>query len=348
MEKDNSLKILILTIVDYLKEILRKWYWYALFGLLFGGLFYYQYKKQPTEFIANASLMTGGNSGGGLSSILQLAGQFGLSKPQAVTSETLVEILSSEKIIFMTLMEKGIVDGEEDYLINHYLNFYKLDEESPREGIEGFRIVGDSLGFESTAASLESILFKMVHNDITRYRLSAGATKNGIVNVSFISESEEIAKWFVDRCINVLKDYYQEKTVVQEEETLELILGRLDSVKVAMQSADYALEAWYKKNQNNLRTGTVSPKEYMNKMKLERAATISSETYVEALKNKEIAQMNYESQRPMIQIIDSPIFPLSKRFPNLLKYIFYTILMTLGPVTILIVFNKLVRDALKS
>ena len=343
----NSLKILILTIADYLKEILRRWYLYIVVGLLLGAFFYKQYKSVPINFVASGSLMTGGNSGGGLSGILQFAGQLGIGKSQAVSSEMLVELLSTETIIFKTLLEKVEMNGRKDFLVNHYLDFYPLDQQSTVEGVANFRFSSDSVDFNGIEETSETILLKDIRNTIIREQSSASTSKNGIVRINFLSESEPLAKWFVDKSMRVLKTYYVEQTINREEENLNILAGRLDSVQLAMESADYALESWYKTNQTNLRTGTVSPKEYMKKMKLERTATIASTTYTEVLKSREIAQMNYEAQMPMIQIIDFPLFPLSKQYPNLFKYIFYTILLTAIPLTLLIILVKMIRDALK-
>lgn len=343
-ESTINLKQTILTFWSYFKEILRKWYWYVIVGLIVGLFNYKTYKKIPINFQATGSFMATSNQGGGLSTMLQLAGQFGLGGKQEVDSEKMVELLPTRKIISKVLFDTVRINGRADLLANHYLDFYREDLKLSEEEADFLfmNAVVDSFG------NTENRVLTKIYSTITRHQLSASASKNGIVYVNFLSESEEIAKWFVENVMHDLKNFYEDQVLFSQAESFTTLVARLDSVERAVQSADAQLLSWYNKNRENLRTGTLSPQQYIRKMELERNATIAGTTYTEALKNKELASLNSEIQKPVIQIIDKPIFPLPKIFPNLLKYIFYTFLLTVFPVSFLIIGNKLVRDALNS
>jgi len=53
------------------------------------------------------------------------------------------------------------------------------------------------------------------------------------------------------------------------------------------------------------------------------------------------------SQTPILQLIDKPVFPLKENKPNLLLIAFVTFALGWLLATMLIIFLKIIRDALK-
>lgn len=342
----NQLKHTILTLQDYLKELIRKWYWYIIVGLIFGGLMYYVKKDDQSTYLAKASFMTDSDAGGGGSSFLQLAGQFGFGGNSEVSSEKIVELLTTKRIIYNTLLQTGNLEGRADLLINHYLNLFKTDERlTDYPEVKGFRFapkVMEAFDFN------ENLLASNIYRLILKENLRANASNNGIVRINFTSKSEEYAQQFTEKLVETLRSYYVDQSVEKQEQTLKIVSEKVDSLQSAMKGADSELTAWYQRNEQKMRAQSVPPASYMKKIELERNAEIASNAYVEALKNEEVAKLNIANQTPLIQVIDFPTLPLQKNTPSLLVSLVIALFLSFIVTTLLIILNKLIKDALKS
>jgi len=342
----NQLKFIVLTTKDYIKELFRKWYWYLIVGLIFGGLAYLLHQRKQETYTAQASFMTNTDVEGGGSSLLQLAGQFGFGKGPEISSDKLVELLSTRKIIVSTLMQNGVVAGKIDLLANHYLELFEVDKEfEDYPETKDFRFTPKEI---ETFDFTENLLASHIYKTILKENLYAKASQNGIVRTSFNCKYEEFAQQFTEILIETLSEYYINRTVEKQRSNLDIITEKVDSIKGKMAAADGQLTSWYEKYEKRLKAQSVEPKAYMRKVQLERDAEISSKAYIEALKNQEMAKLNVATQTPLIQLIDVPTLPLSKNSPNfpvsLIIFLFLSFIVT----TVLIVLNKLIKDALNA
>jgi len=346
----NQLKEAILICREYFFELFRKWYIYVLFLAAFCALAFWYAGTKTTSYVANASLMTASESSSA-SGLMALAGQFGLPQKTQVSADKLVELLGTKRIIYTTLLKN--VDFSEspvgvtkksDLLVNHFLEFYKTDQKFKEEtGQEKFRFTEkemEDLNFN------ESLILEKIFNSIRRNFLNASATKNGIVHVNTECESESFAKYFTENIVEVLKNFYIDKTTEKQKTTYKILAGRTDSIKAVLENADQVLLGWYDANHKQLRASSLSAKKYLTKVEYERKAEIASAAYIEAIKQSELAKITLDSNTPIIQIVDFPTFPLKEMKPSFLIYLIAAIFAALLLATLLIVFLKLIRDAL--
>ena len=349
--QSNQLKQSILIVKDYFFEFFRKWYVYLLFFLIFCSLAYWHYGTKVVNFEGKASLMTAADTGGGMSGLMQLAGQFGIAKQSQVSSEKLVELLGTKRIIYTTLFQTVTLDnpsdavkGKTDLLVNHYLDYFNIDESlSKATGVERFRFTEkpiEELNYN------ESLILNNVYNKIKKSYLNAFTTKNGIIHVTTECQSESFAKYFTENIVQVLKNFYIDKTIEKQRETYSILSSRKDSIKTELESADAMLTHWYDTKQKQLRASSLSAKDYMNKITYERKAEIASAAYIESLKQTEMAKISLDSSTPIIQIVDFPSFPLKEIRPSFFIYLLAAIFAALILSSILIILWKLVRDAL--
>ncbi len=336
-----TLKQSILTIKDYLKELIRKWYWYVIVIALFlVGTFFYLASSKP-NYVATSTFMINSDEGGGMSAISQLAGQFGFGGGKNLKSEKVIELMGSRKMIYETLGRQVEIEGKKDYLFNHYLELIKKAPEG------GFRFEDDST---ATFDIRESSKAQAIYNKIRRnYLYAKDRNDNGIINANMTTPSEAFSKEFLENLLLIVSDYYIKRSVEQQKQTFDYIQLRVDSIASAMESAEYRLNAWYNDNIQSLKANaTLRPVKMLESSKLERKIDMLAVMYEEALRNFEFAQMNLLSSTPVIQIIDAPAYPLevSEKIPYI-YYGFFTIL-AFSLVTLLIIVNKLIRDALNS
>ncbi len=340
---NNQLKATILGVWDFLKELLKKSYWFVIAWALVGAFVFWQHGKKSTTYTAHASLMSAGDEGGG-GGLLQLAGQLGLGGKKEVSSEKLVELLTTKRIIYNTLLNNVVIDGKNDLIFNHFLNIFKNDKYiESKEDVKGFRFTAKPL---EEFDYKENILAESIYNDIKMQCLNANASNNGIVRVYVTSTSEQFAKEFTQNLVETLKDFYVSKTVEKQETALQIITERTDSIKKELESAESALMAWYDSKQKRLAASSLSAQAYLSKIEYERRAEIASAAYVEALKNKELAQMNLETQTPVIQMIDLPAYPLKENPKPFLKPLLIALILVSILLATLIILNKVIKDAL--
>ena len=343
IQKNPALKILFLTIFDYLKELFRKWYVYAIFLPLF--FFLATLKKEKTYYIAESSFMSSddGNIGRGMSGIL---GQIGFSSGGELETEKLAELITSKRMIQKALIKKININDSSKILFNHFLNMYDMETWLNNNGLPtDFKFTHNNV---SKFDEKELIVAKKIYDKIQSEFLSVTTGKSNIIRVKFRSTSEKFSKEFTEQLVNVLSDYYIYKTAEKQNRAYRIIDNRIDSLEIALYEAENRIADWIDQKTRDRRAGNIQGKDVIDQQRLENKAEILSVMYAEAVKNREIALMNKLNHTPIIQIVDYPSYPLTKIEPNklitLIKYIMAGFLLA----TIIIIFNKLVRDALKS
>lgn len=343
-----SLKEILLTAKAYFFELLKKSYWYVIFGAIFFFVARYYANKQAITYKAESSFMTNNDKSSGMSGILQLAGSFGLGggKGGELSGEKIVSLLSSRLMIYKALSKTVEIEGEKDLLFNHYLRIFGFETcfDLNADSLVHFRFKN---GNSDKFSDKEQKAAKCIFNEIYTEHLNANAAQSGIISVSYTSTSEQFSKEFVEALVKNLESYYSKKSVEQQQKTFNIIKNRVDSLANSLYRKEEQLAAWIDENRIPLRVGSLTAKKMMEQERLKGNAEILSVMYAEAIKSREIAYMNLLSSTPVIQLIDLPIYPLKGREVNRLNYYIYAIFATIFLVTLLLIFNKIIRDAFK-
>lgn len=323
----------------YLLEILRKWYWYLLLVALTILAASYYVQKLQTTYKADASMMLSTESSGSLSGILRMAGQFGVGGGSAgneLSSEKLMDLLSSKQIVYSSLLTTITIDDKKDLLVNHITKL--LNKKA---------IAIKNATIEKLTPA-ESEQLADIYRDITNGALISDVGRSGVVHITFASPSEKVAKETLQILVSTLRDYYADKSVEQQRLTYNIINDRVDSLEKTLYSTEYNMAHFIDEYRPALRAGSLSAQKLMTQDQLKRQAEILNVMYAEAVKNREIAHMSMLSNRPIVQIVDFPTYPLEEKKPNILIIYLLALFATLGVATILVILNKLVRDALKT
>lgn len=340
---NQQIRTLVLSLEDYVWELIRKWYWFLIMGILFTAFTLYRVNQQPITYIGKLSFMTNNDSGGGVSRLLQFAGQFGLGGNQPVASERLVELLKSKQMVYKAMLKTAKIDSLEQNLFNHYLDLFNMRKNwQEKDHLRDFKFTSQKV---EDFSFLENSIAQDIYNQIIFGMLSASPGKNGITSVSCESTSETFSKEFLTIWVKTLSDYYQDKAVEQQRNTYEMMKARTDSVQSALHGVEYAITQWYEENRKILRAGTLSPKKAMEKERLERKAEIYQEVLLADYKSLEIARLDLHSNKPILQIIDRPTYPLPMNVPNKLMKLIVAAFLSVVLTTILVLFVKIVRDA---
>ena len=309
--------------------------------------------QQKTTYLATLSFMTSNDKGGGMSSVLQLAGQFGLGGGGGggVASEKLMALLQSKRMIYKALMNNASIEGKKqgnpnDLLFNHFIDMFDMAEKWATDPmLKGFRF---SQKDPKNFTLAEHKAAKNIYGMIVRQFLQQSATKAGVINVNFESEVDVFPKDFLTILVDELSNYYISKTIEKQKETFEIIKNRSDSLETALYNAEYELATWADKHRNALRAGTLTAEKLMERERVKRTAELLNILHSEATANLEIAGMNLLNSTPALQVIDYPTLPLGRNEPQAQFILMIAMAMAVIVATMLIAFNKLIQDALKS
>lgn len=322
--------------------LLKKWWVYVIVACIALALSFYFLSIRGDKYVANATFMTSSQSDTGMGSLLQMAGQFGVVSPGSGTNnlsaDKLIELMGTRTMIISSLLNFGEVNGEKDLLINHFLkmtNDYSEDQKFTNSGIADFNYTENELA--------DDILDK-----IRRIVLEASTSENGIIRASVTLPNEELAKQFLDNLINEVSDYHLATSTEKEEAEIAIIQGRADSIKLALDNAEYNLSNWYAKQSRRIKASAVSAKSLVEQTRLDREAEILGQSYVEVIKGLELSKLSLLRQKPVIQIIDAPTYPLGKDEPNKLLIFGLSLGGLLGLTTLMLILRKMIRDALNS
>ncbi len=345
-----TLKDTLLTIRDYLFELIKKWYVYVLFiGLGIGGAHYYM-EQQKTAYFAKLTFMTNNDGGGGVSAVLQIVGQFGGlggggGGGGGGKSEKMIEIFRSKRMVYQTMMKSIDISGKSDLLFNHYIQLFKMHEKWEGSKLQGFRFSPKS----PEAFTLEEhTAAKRIYNTIVGKYMNVAASKSGVIQATFDSPVDIFPKYFLEELIKTVGKFYVDKAIQQQRETYQIIKARTDSLEQALFNAEERIAEWGDKHRIALRAGTLTAKRLMEKQRMAREAEVLHLMHSEAAANLEVARMNLLNNTPVIQVIDYPTLPLAKTEPQAQLPTLVAIVMGFLIATVLIMFYKLIKDALKS
>jgi uncharacterized protein involved in exopolysaccharide biosynthesis len=345
-----TLAELIQTITKWWKFLLSKWLILLLAGLIGGGLgiLYSLYKKPKYTAKLSFALVEGGSNFG----LADLASSFGFSglfggNSNAFSGDNLLEIITSKYAVEQTLLTPVEFKGEEKTLIEAFIQFngfrkkWEKDKKVPELKTLSYPIGQPRESFTRLQDSVLYEVYKMVSSPKS-LSIARKNKKVSIVNVNFTHRSEILAKLFVETLMDQTYEFYLKTRTAQIRSNVELMEIKADSVKTLYE------EALYK--------GALIPQVNVNKamrlasvplLKQETNAQLYGAVYSEVLKNLEALKLDLARQTPIIQIIDTPRYPLYKdRLGKLKGLIFGGIL---GGIFILgyLVLKEIIRQNLK-
>ncbi len=356
-EDEITLKELILKVVEYLKEILRRWWMIPICCLISGLFFSRVYLSHIPQYGAQLTFMLDedASGGGGLGGLNELLGGLGGG---ANTSGLLkiVQLFKSRIVIDNSILETAVVNGKSDLLANHFLAEYGWKELindfngnllKNFTDVENFRIENNEL---DSLTQQERIMMKVLYYTIVGHRnikftapvVSTNLDEDsGIMTLSTITTSEDLTLGIGDAIYEKLSSFFINKAVEKQKKLYDIIQFKKDSVGAALKLAEYKLADFEDKNRK-----MATYKGFLEKMKLQREKTILSVMYSSIVKNMEAADFALRSKTPYVQVIDRPFRPLSPSRVyfglTVIKAIFVGVMLAI----FLIVIRKIIVDAL--
>ncbi|MFC5626614.1 exopolysaccharide biosynthesis protein [Algoriphagus winogradskyi] len=311
----------------------------ALLGIGLGALV--SIYKKPV-FVATTSFVLEDGDGAGMGQMSGLASLVGVNLGSMggtsglFQGDNIMELYRSERMLDEALLSPF---DENQLLIDRFIEFEKIDKKwASKVDIASMDF---SIPRENFTIAQDSVV-KEVAKLVRENQLSVAKPdrKLTIIQVSVSSKDEHYAKAFNEHLVENVNEFYRETKTKKTSENLAILQSQADSVRKILDESIGAFASATDRvpNANPLRSSaTIETK----KRQIDVQAT--GAVYEEVVKNLEIAKVNHRNNSPLIQIIDSPRFPLERSEIRLVKGMVYGCVI-LGMLTIMwLYFRRLYR-----
>lgn len=319
----TSLREYVLKGKDYAGEVLRYWFVPAFFSVLLGAYFLYQYFQHAPEYPANITFMVDedeGNSSAGLTGMLS---QFGLGgvRPVRYNLDKILELSRSRRVVQKSLFTKTVLDGKDDFIINHIIRIYELAPvgEPYVKETEQFFFTHDSIPIFNAAenAALARIYGFVVGSPDNPKEALVTADYSDDTNIMTLTSStinEELSIVLATNLFESLSSYYVNKSIEKSLKTYKIVSHKRDSILGELRAAEYQLAQF-----KDTHRGMLMRVDQLTELRLQREVTALSAMYAETLKNTEVADFSLKNKTPFVQVIDYPASPIQPTTVSLLR-----------------------------
>jgi hypothetical protein len=313
LSKDEiSLKDVILGIKEWFQYLLSKWK-IILLVALFGG-FFGLFKALNQKFVytsVTTFVLEEGGAGGGLgqySGMAALAGiDLGGNSGGLFQGENILELYKSRSMLQQTLLTPVNIGGKRQLLIDKYFDFNKTRvkwQDNPRL---------KDLSFSDTSK------FKFVHDSVLGETVKSIRMKNvtaakldkklSIMKVEVSSSDEQFSKLFNDKLVATVNEFYVKTKTKNSAANVEILQRQTDSVQAVL------INAIYSSARTVDATPNLNPVRQILRVPAQRSQLTAESNRLmlgELLKNLELSKLALRKETPLIQVVDAPIYPLTK------------------------------------
>ncbi|HJV79070.1 MAG TPA: hypothetical protein VJ602_11865 [Paludibacter sp.] len=312
-----SLKELIEKAGEGWHYLLSKWIIILVFGLGGAAIGLAASLLTKPKYTAHLSfaLVEKSSGGGGLADLASsfgLSGMMGGGSSGAFSGDNLLEIMQSPHTIDQTLLTPVDYQGKKQNLVEAYIQFNGLRDAWQKSVTnKELQTLSYPVGQKrETFTRTQDSVLNSIYNKIIKSNALTIARKDkklSFVNVNFTSQDELFSKLFVEKLMAETYKFYKETRTAQSRANINMMQAKADSIKHLYESSLYRSAGYSQVNINQALQFAAVPK-----IKQENNAQLYATVYTEVLKNLETLKLDLARETPIVQIIDTPRFPLEK------------------------------------
>ena len=313
-----TLKEVVQNLIDWVKFFRSQWKSLALSLIIGAGLGAgYSQLKAPvfhaeTSFVLEEEGMGGIGQMSGIASLLGvnlggIGGTNGLFQ-----GDNIMELYRSDRMLEETLLSPF---DNKKLLVDRFIEFEELEKKwSSTIDLSALKF---SAFKENHGVQQDSVL-KEIAKIIREKQLVVVKPdrKLSIIQVNLSSKDEAFAKLFNETLVSKVNTFYLETKTKKTGENLRILQIQADSVRAILDQSLGTLAAEQDRIPNAnplLSTATV------NGRRKQVDVQTSAAVFQEIVKNLEMAKISHRINTPLIQLIDSPTFPLKRTEVRLVK-----------------------------
>lgn len=326
--EELSFKELILIAKKWYDYLFSNWILIVILGITGGiiGFFYASFQK-PIYTASTTFVLESSENSGGIGQYAGLASMVGIdlggNGGDIFQGDNLLELYKSRKMIEKTLLSP-LDKGSSRLLIDRYIDFNELKESWKKKpeliNLRFNNVKTDSSHHPSLKLiRLRDSILGSIVDDINKSYLSVTKPdkKLSIIRVDVKSKDELFAKSFNDRIVENVNDFYKQTKIKKSLNNIGILQHKTDSVRAVMNGAIYTAAAVADATPN------LNPTRQLQRAAPVQRSQFNAETNKAVLgalvQNLEMSKMTLLRETPLIQVIDSPVFPLFKQKTGKIK-----------------------------
>jgi hypothetical protein len=319
--QDNAKSVDVVAIIEFIKNawnyMLKHWLIVVIFGFsgaCIGLGLSFILKPDYTSHLSFALVeKSPGTSGlASLASSFGLSGLFGGGASGAFSGDNLLEIIKSRYAVENTLLSPVNFEGKQMTMMDAFVKFSKLHKKWENAKNKELRTIQFPLNLprDSFSRTQDSVLFATYDTFMKTGKLSVVRKdkKISIVNVKFTSKNEQFSKEFVENLMSTTYEFYKQTKTSQSRSNINMMENIADSIRGLYEKALYGSAMISQVNINTAFQTAAVPK-----IKNENDALLYGTVYAEVLKNLETLKLDLARETPIVQLIDTPRYPLKKK-----------------------------------
>lgn len=285
----------------------------------------YSFIKKPVYTASLSFALEDEKSGGGFGGALGLASSFGFdlggSGGSIFAGANLTELFKSRKMVEQTLLTPVKVGGTTISLAEMYIQNKKWREKwANKPKLKAIQFLPNPN--RSYFTRVHDSIFGVIYSDLSKKSLSVSQKdkKIDIISIDVSTTNELFSKYFCESLAQQVGQYYIETKSKKARMNMAILQKQTDSIRGELNSAITGVAV------SNDNTFNLNPA-----LNVRRAPTARRQVDVQAntailtelVKQTEMAKVTLRKETPLIQILDSPIFPLKKDKVGKLKGIVF-------------------------
>jgi uncharacterized protein involved in exopolysaccharide biosynthesis len=305
----KDLKKKIESFFNYLQSKLKVILIVGVVGATFGLV--YSFLNKPVYVARLSFALQDEKSGGGLSSALGLASQFGFDiggdAGGEFSGDNLLVLMKSRSVVEKTLLTPITINGKKQTLAELYISFNQIRDKWKGKPEERIQFTPDI--DRATYTLQQDSVLGTFYNDLIKTNLSIDKVdkKLSIILISVNSKSELFSKYFTEVLAKVVSDYYVQTKTAKASKNVRILQKQTDSVRVVLNMAISGVAASIDAAPNANPSLQVL---HVPSQRKQVDVQANSAILNELVKNLELSKMSLLQQTPLIQVIDRPILPL--------------------------------------
>jgi hypothetical protein len=316
-DDEISLKELMQKAREWWYYLLSKWLIILVFGLggaAIGLVVALMAKPKYTAHLSFALVEKSAGGGGlaDLASSFGVAGLMGGGSSGTFSGDNLLEIIQSRHSVEQTLLSPVDYYGKKQNLVEVYAQVNGLRASwQEQNGNSLLSKLSFPIGQkrETFTRAQDSVLYSIYNAIVGSNALSVARKdkKLSLVNLDFVSKDELFAKLFVETLMKETYQFYSDTRTAQSRANIKMMEAKADSVRHLYESSLYKGASFSQVNINPALQVAAVPG-----LKQQNNAQLYATIYTEVLKNLESLKLDMARETPIVQIVDTPRFPLEK------------------------------------
>lgn len=276
----------------------------AVIGGIAGILFAWLNKPRYEAVTTFALEDEGGNNNRGLFGIAsQLGLDLSVGGAGIFNRDNITELLLSRRIVERSLLSTITTGGKEQSLVQYLLE-QPTGINKPKRAVFQPGITPET--FSPTHDSLMSDVYKYVVIKLIEVR--EPDKRRNIFTIIVSSPDPVWSKLFSDRLMSETFGFYVESRTKRAKLNVDILQKRVDSIRSVINYNAYNKAAISDANINPL-----FQQSQVNAQLRQSDLAVAGAAYSELVKNLEVAKYTLLRQTPLVQVIDTPRFPLEKK-----------------------------------